>query len=62
MSSWAHQTLSSRGKGDAKTCQAEDREGASIPEPGGLGALERSQGDEHQGEECLPSLGSGPQL
>ena len=39
MSSWDHQTLSSRGKGDTKTCQAEDREGASIPEPGGLGAL-----------------------
>lgn len=59
MSSWAHQTLSSGGKGDNKTCQAEEREGACFPGPGGLGSWERSQTDEHWEEECLPSLSSG---
>ena len=30
MSSWIHQTLSSRGKGDSKTCQAGEREAACF--------------------------------
>lgn len=59
MSSWAHQTPSSRGKGDSKTCQAEGREGACFSGPGGLGSWERSQTDEHWEEECLLSLSFG---
>lgn len=47
------------GKGDDKTFQGEEGEGDCFPEPGGLGSWERSQTNEHWGEECLPSLSSG---
>lgn len=69
MSSWAHQILSSRGKGDSKTCQAEERGAAWFPGPGELGSWERSQTDEHWGEKTVfphsalaPESSAGPRL